>query len=160
MRLIGAGQAFGSNSPPHPGKVKPLTPGMAFQINSRLPGQKHSNARGLSEGEMLMFRIDWCIKFKKKFKVPFKRNQITKETQYKKGQLRERNVPETALKTVPVIFVFMVLFTIAVEFLCTRKTFFICSLRSHQVKAKLYILKCFIQFVQNYNKGKTTATNQ
>ena len=58
VRLIGAGQkryfkihTFGSNSPPHPGKVKFPTPGWPFRSNSRLPGQrKHSNARGLRGG--------------------------------------------------------------------------------------------------------------
>ena len=55
VRLIGAGQkryfkihTFGSNSPPHPGKVKFPTPGQ----------RKHSNARGLPGGGMLTFRID------------------------------------------------------------------------------------------------------
>ena len=47
MRLIGAGQkryfeihTFGSNSPPHPGKVKFRTPGMAFQIKFPTPRAK------------------------------------------------------------------------------------------------------------------------
>ena len=65
VRLIGAGQkryfeiqTFGSNSPPHPGKVKFPTPGMAFKIKYPTPrAKKHSNGRGLPGG-MLMFRID------------------------------------------------------------------------------------------------------
>ena len=47
VRLIGAGQkryfkihTFGSNSPPHPGKVKFPTPGMAFQIKFPTPRAK------------------------------------------------------------------------------------------------------------------------
>ena len=53
---------YGSNSPPHPGKVKFSTPRMAFQIKFPTPRAKKTfkcpgYARG-GGGGMLMFRID------------------------------------------------------------------------------------------------------
>ena len=73
VRLIGAGQkryfkihTFGSNSPPHPGKVKFPTPGMAFQIKFPTPRAKKTfKCPGFARGGMLTFRIDRRISVSK-----------------------------------------------------------------------------------------------